>query len=189
MTGYTVDELLKIVPPAQEGGGRPEGFANECICLFAQQPSDVGALGAELLSRAPAIIGSLLPLDNDASFNWDNARTKFALLPQANRGILRIEKGLKNPSAYENDCYYLRFFGFRTSDVPFNGPSQLIRSIADALQGVFAGVEVIEDTARKEHSTEAKKRQVLAWRDQNKCQYCGGDLGLFRKCKSCGRKN
>jgi hypothetical protein len=27
------------------------------------------------------------------------------------------------------------------------------------------------------------------WKKQGLCQYCGGHLGLFKKCKSCGEKN
>ena len=35
---------------------------------------------------------------------------------------------------------------------------------------------------------EAKRKQAEEWRSQGLCQYCGGQLGMFKKCKSCGRK-
>jgi hypothetical protein len=36
---------------------------------------------------------------------------------------------------------------------------------------------------------EAERRQSESWRSQGLCVHCGGQLGFFKKCKTCGEKN
>lgn len=42
----------------------------------------------------------------------------------------------------------------------------------------------------KDKIDESYKQAVLEeqWRATGKCQYCGGEFNLFKKCKFCGRK-
>ena len=42
-----------------------------------------------------------------------------------------------------------------------------------------------------DEKVESKKQAALKeqWIAAGKCQYCGGDLSLFRKCKICGKRN
>ena len=42
-----------------------------------------------------------------------------------------------------------------------------------------------------DEKVESKKQAALKeqWQAAGKCQYCGGDLSLFRKCKICGKRN
>ena len=46
-----------------------------------------------------------------------------------------------------------------------------------------------EEDREASRIAEAKRKQALEWSSQGLCQNCGGQLGIFKKCKSCGRKN
>lgn len=45
-----------------------------------------------------------------------------------------------------------------------------------------------EDEKERQQAAERRK-QSEAWQAQGLCRYCGGELGMFKKCKSCRMKN
>ena len=49
--------------------------------------------------------------------------------------------------------------------------------------------KTVEELQKEDEEEERKRKQSDAWRAQGLCSYCGGQLGMFKKCKSCGRKN
>jgi hypothetical protein len=46
-----------------------------------------------------------------------------------------------------------------------------------------------EQLRKEDEEAERKRQQSKAWRAQGLCGHCGGQLGMFKKCKSCGAKN
>ena len=46
-----------------------------------------------------------------------------------------------------------------------------------------------QNKKQREAEEERQRRQRDAWRSQGLCFNCGGQLGIFKKCKSCGNKN
>jgi hypothetical protein len=53
----------------------------------------------------------------------------------------------------------------------------------------FATGKTAEQLQKEDEEKERKRKQSEAWRAQGLCGYCGGQLGMFKKCKSCGKKN
>jgi hypothetical protein len=49
--------------------------------------------------------------------------------------------------------------------------------------------KTVEKLKQEDEEAERKHKQSEAWRAQGLCRYCGGQLGMFKKCKSCGSKN
>ena len=184
----TSEEFLEFFPEAKEGGGEAEGAANECICMFAEDEADFFVLGLKLTLDVPGVINSILPLVND-NYGWDDAHTMMALVGVGSRGILKFEKGMNDKNGNQTDCFYIRFFAFKTADVPFSGSSWLIKEVCDALVGCWANTKIVSDTARNSATRVIKRRQSEEWRSQGLCSSCGGQLGFMKKCKSCGRKN
>lgn len=185
----TVESLIEIMPEAKKGNsGQIANYANECICLYTKSEDDIAQLSAFVATNAPSIINGALPLTN-LSFGWDNARTFMALVPDNSRGIVQFEKGMDNKNGNQNDCYYIRFFSFKTADVPFQGSSPLVKAVCVALAKHWPNTKIISDGSRDTYTRISKARQSDEWRSQGLCQYCGGQLSMFKKCKSCGRKN
>jgi hypothetical protein len=47
-----------------------------------------------------------------------------------------------------------------------------------------------EDYEQKQAEEEKRKaEQSAAWQAQGLCRFCGGQLGMFKKCKACKAKN
>jgi hypothetical protein len=191
-----VQEMIELIPEAKQDGGA--GYANESICLFSENVGQFAELGdfIVLFDNVPSIINRVLPLDDDCSFGWDNAKTTFGLIASGGRGIVKFEKGQNSQSANDNDCYYIRFYGFKSADVPYSGSSQLIKTICDTLKKSWGNTKIISDNARTSHrivviqkEEEEKRKQGEQWASQGLCRNCGGSLGLFKKCKKCGTKN
>jgi len=185
----TVGSMLEIIPEANpENSGQQANFANETICMYAQDASDSILLGITIATEVPGIIDNVLPLQG-LNYGWDDAHTFTALVPIGSRGIVQFEKGMDDKTGSQNDCYYIRFFSFQTADVPFTGSSKLIKDICDALAERWPNTKIISDGNRDSYTRIANIRRSEKWRSQGLCQYCGGQLGMFKKCKNCGRKN
>lgn len=54
---------------------------------------------------------------------------------------------------------------------------------------VIATGKSIEQLEKEDRLSEKKRKKSEAWRAQGLCYNCGGQLGMFKKCKSCGYKN
>lgn len=54
-------------------------------------------------------------------------------------------------------------------------------------KGAFVCTPFYETT--QVYKQEKERERAQAWRTLGLCEFCGGRLGLFRKCKSCGRSN
>ena len=185
---FNVETFLELTPEAGKGGGPTEAYANECICLFSRDDTDLLSLHMTLvlfgdITRA---ISAVLPLDYDGGFGCDDAHTMMVLVPSGRRGILKLEQGLNDPDGSANDCIYVRFYAFKSVDVPYSGPSKLIQDVCDSIKGVWPNTKVISDLERDTYSRRARVRQEAQWRSQGLCSHCGGQMGR-RKCKSCGR--
>jgi hypothetical protein len=46
-----------------------------------------------------------------------------------------------------------------------------------------------EQLEKEDEEAARRHQQSNAWRAQGLCYSCGGQLGMFKKCKSCGAKN
>lgn len=46
-----------------------------------------------------------------------------------------------------------------------------------------------EEKKRRETAEKQRRKQSERWQSQGLCRNCGGQLGFFKKCKSCGVKN
>jgi hypothetical protein len=158
--------------------------------------SDYDGLGWEIASQVPAIINNVLPLAE--SWGWDNAHTQMSLVPDPNKcGMLYFEKGMNDRNGTQNDCYYIRFWGVKSAYLSADGGSSpLVKIVYDALIERWPNTKIIRDNerdsatlAQTRRKAEAEKKQADQWLSQGLCQYCGGQLGMFKKCKSCGRKN
>jgi len=144
-----VDGILALIPEAKGGGGPHDAYANECISMFADDAVDAKILGMKIALDLPRAINAVLPLTNDASYGWDDARTFLALVPAGGRGIVYLEKGVHNPSSAQTDCYYIRFFGFKSADVPFTGSSWMIRQVCESIKKTWENTVIIPDLDRR----------------------------------------
>lgn len=45
-----------------------------------------------------------------------------------------------------------------------------------------------EELKRQDEEKDRAIKQSETWQSQGLCYYCGGQLGMFKKCKSCGKK-
>ena len=57
------------------------------------------------------------------------------------------------------------------------------------LRSCLTGKSVDTLKAEDQEATEKKRLQSEEWAARGLCRNCGGQLGLFKKCKSCGAKN
>jgi len=154
-----VSTLVELTPAAKAGGGFHEGYAYECICLFAEDDVDLAMLRMKVLLELPAAIDKVLPLDNDRTYGWDDAHTMMALVPANGRGIIKLEQGMNNPQGERNDCFYVRFFAFKSADVPVSGPSRLVVDVSNSIKDMWPDTKVMSDTDRRAYSKAAKTVQ------------------------------
>jgi hypothetical protein len=49
--------------------------------------------------------------------------------------------------------------------------------------------QLTREDREAQQQAEDKRQRGEKWRAQGLCFYCGGQIGLFKKCKSCGRRN
>ena len=159
---FDVSDLVRLTPKAKKGGGFNEGYAHECICMFAQDDVDLAMLRIKVLLELAGTIGKVIPLDNDGSFGWDDAHTMMVLIASNRRGIIELEQGLHNPSSNQNDCFYIRFCGFKSRDVPISGSSRLVVDVSNAIKGMWPDTKIMPDTDRKAHSWVAPTQQAAA---------------------------
>ena len=66
-----------------------------------------------------------------------------------------------------------------------NLPSDTIESLKKLKDAIDKRVDSYKQAALKEQLENQRKQWIAA----GKCQYCGGDLSLFGKCKICGKRN
>ena len=66
-----------------------------------------------------------------------------------------------------------------------NLPSDTIESLKKLKDEIDERVELYKQSALKQQLENQRKQ----WQAAGKCQYCGGDLSLFGKCKICGKRN
>ena len=66
-----------------------------------------------------------------------------------------------------------------------NLPSNTIESLKKLKDSIDESVELYKQSALKQQLENQRKQ----WQAAGKCQYCGGDLSLFGKCKICGKRN
>ena len=194
------EDFLEFFPEASSKTSSM--YTSECICMYANVNrreleggdvlswSDYDELGWEIAGKVPGIINSVLPLAE--SWGWDNAHTQMSLVPDPSKcGMLYFEKGMNDKSGTKNDCYYIRFWGIKSAYLS----ADLVKVVYDALIERWPNTKIMKDNerdsatmARERREAEAKEKQAEEWHSQGLCQYCGGQLGMFKKCKSCGRK-
>lgn len=65
-----------------------------------------------------------------------------------------------------------------------NLPNKFITSLSEIIKSAEERKEKLKEQKRKEE----QRKHETEFRNQMKCQHCGGEFNLFNKCKKCGMK-
>ena len=69
-----------------------------------------------------------------------------------------------------------------------NLPNKFITSLNEIIKSAEERKEKLKEQKRKEEQRKHEAEMALQFRNQMKCQHCGGEFNLFNKCKKCGMK-
>ncbi len=69
-----------------------------------------------------------------------------------------------------------------------NLPNNFIASLNEILKSAEERKEKLKEQKQKEEQRKHKIEMACQFRNQNKCQHCGGAFNVFGKCKNCGKK-
>lgn len=69
-----------------------------------------------------------------------------------------------------------------------NLPNKFITSLNEIIKSAEERKERLKEQKRKEEQRKHETEMTLQFRNQMKCQHCGGEFNFFNKCKNCGKK-
>ena len=173
-------------------------YTKEFVEIPTTSDEEFDALCRYIATQLSTIVNGILPIKDDfAVYRMQGASDSglgamlygksnlpsFSRLPSmwtANMcGVVLIEEKENTGKS----SIVIKLAGFSPEDAA----KCFANELANALRPTWPNVLTANDVRKQEE--EAQRKQAAVWASQGLCTHCGGQLGMFKKCKVCGAKN
>jgi len=173
-------------------------YTKEFVEISTTSDEEFEALCDFITAQLSTIVNGILPIRDDftvysmrgaSDSGWGAILHGKSTLPSFSRlpsmwtadmvGVVLVE----DKESDGHSSIVIKLAGFSPEDAAACFASEL----ANALRPNWPSVVTASDVRKQEE--EAKRKQAAAWASQGRCTHCGGQLGMFKKCKVCGAKN